>query len=188
MAPASPKPGHGQRAPSSSRAHFLNRLLSGWEISGVTTSASGTPFSVLNNNNALGILPGQVSTVEGSQRVSVNPGGTFPQVSTPTSPNPNAYFIVNAANSGITGNLGANTLRTGRNNRTDLGLVKNLRTFGESQKLQFRVDVFNVFNHRNFTSIPSNSLGNTNNLFNFLNFGQTNVGGRGFQFGARYFF
>jgi hypothetical protein len=167
---------------------FANRILSGWEISGVTTSASGTPYSVLSTNNALGILAGQVSTVEGSQRVSVNPNGIYPLVSTPTAPVANAYFIVNAANSGILGTLGANTQRTGTTNRTDLGLVKNIRTFGESQRLQLRVDIFNVFNHRNFTLIPANSLGNTNNLTQFLNLGLTNVTGRTFQMGARYFF
>ena len=166
----------------------LNRVLSGWEISGVTTLADGTPFSIISTNNALGILAGQVSTVEGSQRVSVNPAGIFPLVSTPTTPVPNAYFIVNAANSGIIGSLGANTQRTGGTIRTDLGVVKNIKTFGESQRLQLRADIFNLFNRRNFTTIPANTLGNTNNLVNFLNFGLTNVGGRGFQFGARYFF
>src|ERR1051325_3104257 len=98
-------------------------------------------FSVLSTNNALGILPGQVSTVEGSQRVSVNPNGIYPLVSTPTTPVANAYFIVNAANSGILGTLGANTQRTGTTNNTDLGLVKNIRTFGESQRLQLRLDI-----------------------------------------------
>jgi outer membrane receptor protein involved in Fe transport len=167
---------------------FLNRIFSSWELAGVTVSSSGTPFHVLNLNNALGILPGQISTVEGSQRVSINPLGQFPLVSTPTTPVANAYFIVHAANSGIVGNMGANTLRTGTTNNTNLGLIKNIRTFGDSQKLQLRLDVFNIFNHRNFTTIPTNSLGNTNNLTNFLNFGLTNIGGRGFQFGARYFF
>jgi outer membrane receptor protein involved in Fe transport len=166
----------------------LSRVLGGWQISGVTTIASGTPYTVFNANNALGILPGQISTVEGSQRVSVNLGGQYPLVSTPTAPNPNAYFIVNAANSGIVGNLGANTERTGGTNRTDMALAKNIRTFGESQRLQFRMDVFNVFNRRNFTVIPSNFVGNTVNTDLFLNLGRTNVTGRGFTFGARYYF
>jgi hypothetical protein len=69
-----------------------------------------------------------------------------------------------------------------------MGVVKNIRTFSESQKLQLRVDSFNLFGHRNFTTIPTNSLGNTNNLTNFLNFGLTNISGRTFQFGMRYFF
>lgn len=167
---------------------ILNRILGGWQISGVTTLADGTPFSVLNANNALGILPGQISTVELSQRVSVNPQGQYPLVSTPTNPNPNAYFIVNAANSGIFGTLGANTERTGGTIRTDAALAKNIRTFGENQRLQLRMDIFNLFNRRNFTVIPSNTIGNTFNPDLFLNLGQTNVGGRGFTFGARYYF
>lgn len=165
-----------------------SRVFGGWQISAVATYASGTPFSVLSANNALGILPGQVSTVEGSQRVSVNPAGIYPLVSTPTAPNPNAYFIVNAVNSGILGSLGANTERTGTTQNWNMAAVKNFQTFGERQRLQFRVEVFNVFNHRNFTLIPSNTIGNTVNTTTFLNKGFTNVAGRGFTFGARYFF
>lgn len=164
-----------------------SRILNGWQISAIGTYASGTPFSVLNANNALGILPGQISTVELSQRVSVNPSGIYPLVSTPTSPNANAYFIVNAANSGILGNLGANTERTGDTQRWDTALVKNIRTFGEHQRLQLRMEVFNLFNRRNFTVIPANTIGNTVNTTTFLNLGFTNVTGRTFTFGARYF-
>lgn len=167
---------------------FAGRILNGWQLSAVGTYASGTPFTVLSANNALGILPGQVSTVEGSQRVSVNPNGIYPLVSTPTLPVANAYFIVNNANSGIRGTLGANTERTGGTQNWNLAAVKNIRTFGERQRLQLRAEIFNLFNHRNFTVIPANSLGNSPNLTTFLNLGFTNVGGRGFTFGARYFF
>lgn len=168
--------------------NVLSRVFGGWQLSGVGTLASGTPYSVLNANNALGILPGQISTVEGSQRVSVNPNGTYPLVSTPTAPNPNAYFIVNAANSGILGNLGANSQRTGDTHNLNLAAVKNIRTFGERQRLQLRAEIFNVFNRRNFTVIPSNTVGNTVNYDLFLNLGRTNVSGREFLFGLRYFF
>lgn len=166
----------------------LNRVFGGWQLSGITTYASGTPYSVLSANNALGITPGQVSTVEGSQRVSVNPAGIYPLVSTPTAPNPNAYFIVNPTSSGILGNLGANTQRTGKTRNWDMAAVKDIRTFGETQKLQLRAEVSNLFNQRNFTLIPANTIGNTINTDTFLNLGQTNVPGRAFSFGARYFF
>ena len=166
----------------------LNRVFGGWQLAAVGTYASGTPYTVFNANNALGILAGQITTVAGSQRVSVNPNGQYPLVSTPTSPNPNAYFIVNAANSGIVGNLGANSERTGGTQNWNFSGVKNIRTFGETQRLQLRAEVFNAFNHRNFTVIPSNTIGNTVNTQLFLNLGQTNVAGRSFIFGARYFF
>lgn len=167
---------------------FLNRIFSEWQLSGVTTYASGTPFTVFNANNALGILAGQIGTVAGSQRVSVNPSGQYPLVSTPTNPNPNAYFIVNAANSGIVGNLGANTERTGDTKLWNMALSKNFKTYGETQKLQLRMEVFNVFNRRNFTVIPTNTIGNTVDTALFLNLGRTNVSGRNFLFGARYSF
>jgi Carboxypeptidase regulatory-like domain/TonB dependent receptor/TonB-dependent Receptor Plug Domain len=176
-------------SPEVFRSHsFLNRVFSGWELAGVTTLASGTPYTVFSGNNALGILAGQVSTVEGSQRVSVNPAGIYPLVSTPTAPVANAYFIVNAANSGIVGSLGSNTQRTGGTQNSNLSVVKNIRTVGETQRLQLRMEVFDLFNHRNFTIIPSNTAGNTINATTFLNLGQTNVVGRTFLFGARYFF
>lgn len=112
---------------------------------------------------------------------------------------------------GIFGNLGANTERTPSTFNTDFALVKNIRTFGERQRLQLRVEVFNAFNRRNFTIIPTNTLApqayttdnttpqgqaiqssffdpNTFNNSNFLQYGLTNVGGRTFNFGARYFF
>jgi hypothetical protein len=66
--------------------------------------------------------------------------------------------------------------------------VKNFRVFGESQKLQLRAEIFNVFNHRNFTVIPSRVLAATSDPTLFLNYGRTNVTGRQFLFGARYFF
>jgi len=175
---------------------FGSRLLNGWQISAVGTYASGTPYSVLSANNALGILPGQISTVEGSQRVSVNPGGQFPLVSIPTScangvptgGNPNAYFILNCPSSGILGSLGANTQRTGTTQNWNTALAKNIRTFGERQRLQLRMEVFNLFNHRNFTANPSNTVSSTLNTTTFLNLGFTNVSGRSFTFGARYYF
>jgi len=170
----------------------VDRAINGWEVSGVTTIADGTPYSVLNANNALGILPGQVNTVERSQRVTLNPNGIFPLVSATNAQgvpvNPNARFIVNANNSGIGGTLGANTQRTGGINNTNLALVKNVKTL-ESQSLQIRWEVFDVFNRRNFTSIPANTASNNTNLDTFLNLGRANnIVGRSMLFTARYIF
>jgi outer membrane receptor protein involved in Fe transport len=177
----------------------LDRLFSEWQLSTVTTLASGTPFSILNANNALGILPSQISTVQFSQRVGVNPNGTPGTLTDTTAAgvplNPNAYYIVYRGNTGILGNLASNSARTPSTYNTNLGVVKNVRTFGETQRLQLRLEIFNLFNRRNFTVIPTNTLfspgaGQTIEQANstFLNFGLTNVGGRGFTFGARYFF
>jgi outer membrane receptor protein involved in Fe transport len=171
---------------------FLGYLSQGWELSGVTVLADGTPYSVLNANNALGILPGQISTVELSQRVSLNPAGAPGTVTTASATgvptNSSARYIVLPTNSGLLGTLGANTQRTGGTINTDFALVKNFKTFSESQRLQFRWEMFNVFNRRNFTAIPSNVASNNTNLDLFLNLGRTNVGGRSMLFTMRYFF
>ncbi|AEP12594.1 TonB-dependent Receptor Plug Domain protein [Chloracidobacterium thermophilum B] len=166
---------------------FFDRLINGWAMSGISTFSSGTPFSVLNAFNALGILPGQISTVELSQRVSINPAGQpgtatgFPGVTNP-------FYVANPVNSGINGNSGRNILRTGGVASTDFAFVKRFRTFGERQALEVRWEVFNVFNRRNFTVIPSNTVNNATNPALFLNLGQTNVGGRSMIFTARYIF
>lgn len=42
---------------------LLNSIFGGWQLSTVTTAASGTPFSILASNNAAGIGSSQISTV-----------------------------------------------------------------------------------------------------------------------------
>jgi outer membrane receptor protein involved in Fe transport len=193
---------------------ILNRVFSGWELSSVTTYASGTPYSVLSSTNALGILAGQISTITLSQRVGFNPNGaagTFTTANALGVPvNSAARYILYPANSGILGSLGANSERTGNTRNTNMAVVKNIRTFGETQRLQLRAEITNLFNHRNFTLIPggasTNTLSSTTTAGAFLNLGlATGTGGgmvanaykdattngttgRQFLFGLRYFF
>lgn len=161
----------------------MGRIVDGWQLSGITTYSSGTPFSVLNGFNPLGILPGQISTVNLSQRAGYNPSGTPGTGSSPSVTNP--MWIAYGNNTGLIG-AGANILRTGGTANYDAAIGKSIRTFGENQSLQFRWEVFNVFNHRNFTTIPANSVSSSTNNTTFLNLGQTNVGGRSMLFGVRY--
>lgn len=165
---------------------IMNRILGGWQISGIGVLATGIPYTVLNSANAMGILPGQISTVELSQRASINLSGTYPL---PTAANvPNPFYVFNPTNSGIVGTAGRNTERVGDTRNLDAALVKNIRTFGESQSLQLRWEVFNVFMYRNFTVIPARTVSNATNVDTFLNLGQTNVGGRSMIMTVRYIF
>jgi hypothetical protein len=166
---------------------LLGRALGGWEIAGVTTESSGVPFTVYNSNNALGTINnGQLATVTSNQRVSINPSGVPGTATSAGLANP--YYIANPVNSGIIGNLGRNTLRTGGTNNFDVSLQKAVRLFGERHAMQFRWELFDVMNHRNFITIPSNTASNATNLTTFLNLGQTSVVGRTMQFLVRYSF
>jgi outer membrane receptor protein involved in Fe transport len=172
---------------------ILNRIFSGYEVSSITTIASGIPFTIYNANNAAGILSSQISTVFLSQHVGLNPNGTAGTFTTASAAgvpvDPNAQYIIYPANSGIFGSLGANTERTPSTNRTDLAVSKRIRTFGETQNLRLGVEVFNLFNRRNFTVIPTNTLSATTTAASFLNYGLVNtITGRTFTFGARYEF
>jgi len=171
----------------------FDRAINGWELAGITTFASGTPYSILNASNALGILTGQIAPITDSQRVTLNLNGVFPSFSAfnPTTgqfTNPNARFLAFPINSGVVGSLGANTQRTGGINNTNLAVIKNVKTYRENQSLQIRWEVTNVFNHRNFTVIPLNTVSSSTAPDQFLNLGQQNVTGRSMLFTARYIF
>jgi hypothetical protein len=161
----------------------MGRLVDGWQLSGITTYSTGTPFSVLNAFNPLGILPGQISTIHLSQRAGYNPSGTPGTGSASGVTNP--MWVAYGSNTGLIG-AGANMLRTGGTADYDAAIGKSIRTFGESQSLQIRWEVFNVFNHRNFTTNPASTVSSSTNNTTFLNLGQTSVGGRSMLFGVRY--
>lgn len=167
----------------------LGRFLGGWELSGITTVSSGIPFTIFNADNALGILPGAVTTVEASQRASVNLNGVRPNPTSRTLPAAQWYFVNNGTNSGIIGTAGRNTERTGGTVNFDSALVKNIPIRAEgSHRLQIRWELFNLLNHRNFTVIPMNTVNSATDTFRFLNLGQTTVSGRSMIFNLRYMF
>lgn len=167
----------------------FGRVLGGWELSGVTTIAQGTPYTILNAENALGILPGAVSTVEGSQRASVLLGGTRPLPSSKAVPQSQWYFVNNTTNSGIIGTAGRNTERVGRTVNFDTALAKRIRTIGERQSLQLRWELFNLLNHRNFSALPPvYTVSSDTDPARFMNLGQANVSGRTMLFSLRYQF
>jgi hypothetical protein len=88
-------------------------------------------------------------------------------------------FIVNGPGAALKfgtpfGNVGRNTFRGDRNERVDLSIFKNFR-ITERFKFQYRLQMFNAFNHP-FFGIP-NSINVDNAGTTFFNF-QENDGGR----------
>lgn len=151
-------------------------LIGGWQLSGITTYATGTPFSVINGGGAdgtgsadnagvgdgLGI--GSYADVIGKARVGkpfVAPGGNNVG---PLLLNPGAF----TAPRGLTfGNSGRNYLRNPSRINFNMSLFKHFKPIGERLDIEFRVEAYNVFNHTQFRITDPANPGNTgNNIIN----------------------
>ncbi|MEM7354995.1 MAG: TonB-dependent receptor [Acidobacteriota bacterium] len=124
------------------------RWLDGWQISGVTSIRSGSPFTVENafDRARTGKL-GPFLT----DRPDVNPGVTDVIQGGPIQYfNPNAFALQPA---GFYGNSQRNGLEGPGLQNWDVSIVKNT-PLADGVNLQIRLDVFNLFNHTNF-SVPT---------------------------------
>jgi hypothetical protein len=143
--------------------HFIGggdiakRFTAGWELSGVSTFATGEPVTLNENddNSLLGAFNANVDVPSyannGSKLfVSKNPRKGLP------------YFNPNFFTPEPLGQVG-NAMRryfTGPGiDNYDMALAKST-TVTESTKLQFRAEAFNVFNHTQFKN-PSGLVNNT---------------------------
>ena len=145
------------------RGGWVNQVLGGWNINGVTTYQSGLPLGItsrFNNLNAFGgrqtpnRVAGQKPLTEGP--VEQRLGGRF--ASQP-------YFNVNAfaqPEPFMFGDMG-NFMPDAREPifvNWDVSILKDF-PFNERIRLQFRAEFFNFFNHTVFRR-PNTSFGNNN--------------------------
>jgi hypothetical protein len=146
----------------------VKQIVNGWELSGMIRSQSGMPVNVTSNGNLMG----------------VNLGSQYPNlVGDPYSGQNNFQWLNPAAFArpadGSFGNLGRNALRLPAVRNVDVNLVKNF-IFTETVKLQFRCEVFNLFNHPELWSINSGFSGDNPGSgisASAANFGQPASGG-----------
>jgi Carboxypeptidase regulatory-like domain len=139
-------------------SRFLKGLLNNWEWSGKWFWRSGLPFSVTDNNTALGNYSDTIlATPNGGQG---QPGPC--NESAAVTPCLNANAFVNGASSTFTG---YNTLSAQTRNQfrgphyfdMDMNLYRTF-SFGEQRKLKIGMQAFNVFNHPNF-GLPDSGMG-----------------------------
>jgi len=137
-----------------------NRLVSGWQISGIVSYTSGLPFTVFQGLDTLGFGTGVANPrpnfVGSGNPVTGNPGGLYF--------NPNAFV---AAPLGTFGNSGRLSLRGPAFNDTDLAVTKDTK-IRENVGLQFRAEFFNIFNHVNW-GVPIMGNGSANLFTAFAN-------------------
>jgi len=169
--PGSPPAGGGNASFTPTASPLLNTFLGGWQLSGITTFQSGTPFSVINGGDYTGTAPadnagvanglgiGSYADVVGNahgQRPFVSPG----QNEGPLLLNPGAF----TAPRGLTfGNSGRNYLRNPSRTNFNMSLLKHFQPFGKGRDLEFRLEAFNVFNHTQFRITDPSHPGNTGN-------------------------
>ena len=132
---------------------LLHEAIGGWEVSGITTFATGLPVTLSENDD---------NSLTGSQADLPNydpSGGHLVLNKNPRSGQ--MYFNTNLFSLESLGTFGNSQRRffhgPGLNN-TDLALLKAFN-FTETAKLQFRAEAFNVFNHAQFNG-PSGNINN----------------------------
>jgi hypothetical protein len=153
---------------------LTNKILGGWQWSGIVTVQSGTPFSPANGvfgDNA-GVANGvSVGSAQSYADVIANPSASVPTAKYDGFGrlyyNPSAY----AAPQGLTfGTAGRNSLINPHRTNVDMAIFKHF-AIKESMAFEFRAEAFNVFNHIEYAwlggdtgSAASNSpFGSANN-------------------------
>jgi hypothetical protein len=131
---------------------ILQRVVSGWEVSGIVTLQSGMPFTINSGRDV-------ANTGSGSQRPDRIASG---ELSNPTI---NEWFDTSAfvLNAPYTwGNSGRNILYTDGLKTWDASLLRNF-AIREGMRLQLRGEFFNVLNHPDFgtpvTNLSSSNFG-----------------------------
>jgi hypothetical protein len=176
-----------------------NRLVSGWQVSGILSVNSGLPVNPID-----GLNPTQANLggIQGDRPDYSNAPGCHPYqiIDKPIgglgSPqqweNPGCYT---PQPFGTLGNVGRDSVPGPKLVNLDLGALKDTK-LTERLNVQFRADIFNIVNHTNFAN-PNAGVGmfsgtaGTSNIFIAGNAGQidaTDTPSRQIQFALKFIF
>lgn len=146
--------------PSLNNSNRLMRtVLGGWEYASIVTIGSGSSLTPRIQNNSPGIPNGLAGTAtnQANERPNRVPG--VPCTIDSDDPlqiiNPAAFTLV-GARIGEPGNASRGSCLGPKLNNFDMSFYKNFspswlrRPFGEGARVQFRLEMFNAFNHAQF--------------------------------------
>ncbi|HXJ86145.1 MAG TPA: hypothetical protein VMS18_04965, partial [Candidatus Binatia bacterium] len=178
-----------------SQTGVIGRLLGGWQVGGLLTMQSGTPFGVLNGSDPTAALSGIDALVGDPIRPNLNTDLPISRMSiqrllqaggaslfSTLPPCTRIGTTLTCAPGDRFGNVGRNVLRADGIGNLDLSISKTTR-IAEGHTLQFRVDFFNLTNTRNF-GIPEARISNSG----FLDEKSTDGGNRRIFLGLKYSF
>jgi hypothetical protein len=202
---------------------LAGRFLNGWQINGTYLAQSGQPVTVLSGRDANGDFDaaadrailnpnGSGLTGTGVNYVLRNPGTGATSIVSSIPPdysldyqvvgyvarNPNARFVVAMPGTPDDGRrVGRNTIRTPGLNNWNLSVFKSF-SLRENKTLQYRIEFYNAFNHRQYSlGLPSyrhlfdNALSTTYSnasALQFLDAGQFSGGNRSIQMSLKFTF
>jgi Carboxypeptidase regulatory-like domain/TonB dependent receptor len=140
--------------------NWYGHFLGNWQVNGITTLMSNTPFTVYDSSNPS--LQGSAPEISGffSSRPNIvgdpNSGACPGGIPVRTAA---CWFNTNAfahAATGQFGDVGRNTLDGPAFQQWDFSAIKTI-PIRERMSVQFRAEVFNIFNNVNF-ELPNNDI------------------------------
>jgi hypothetical protein len=165
-----------------SHSHLDNRVvdavLGGWHVGGIYTLASGFPFSAYQNDD-----PSNTGTQGIPRPNQLRDGNLSRGERTPQHWFDLSAFGLLPDDAFVFGNAPRNSLIGPGQNVFDFELRKEFK-LTESQRLEFRTEFFNVFNHANYSQ-PDNFIDDGDSAATIMS---TAIPMRQIQFGLKYSF
>jgi Carboxypeptidase regulatory-like domain len=151
---------------------ILNRVVNGWQISGIATWQSGFPINLQDSNTLSLTCSGAYSFYGCPDRPDLV---SIPTVMDPRASAKHYYFNPSAFTDnavGTLGNVGRGFLTGPTYSNVDFSLQKNT-PITEGKALQLRVELYNLFNHTNFANpsgdVASSRFGQVRGIRSFTN-------------------
>ncbi len=152
----------------------MSHLIGGWRLSGVANLRSGRPFTIKAGSNSTllggprggGLVSAFADcladgSLAGSSSQSIDKWYDTTDYSVPTAANPTKLDSKgNPVIEGRLGNCGRNTVRGPDYVNFDFALGRSFEYFGEGRHLEFRWEMFNVFNTPQF-GFPGTDVSST---------------------------
>ncbi len=145
---------------------FVGKTLGGWQASGIITFNTGLPFSPATSSLDYAGL-GLINTGPTARpNLRCDPNLNAPQ--TVAQYYNTACFQTNPPLTGegstglqnTPGNSGRGVIQGPPTTRVDFTMAKNIR-FKETRQVQFRAEMFNIFNHTNYRTFTSTNVTST---------------------------
>jgi hypothetical protein len=148
---------------------FTRKVFDGWQLSGITAFASGTPsgisYSIAGNPDLTGGGDGA--------RLWVNQNPILPRGERTFDRRFNTAAFA-APKRGEFGNALKDVIRNPGTNNRDISIFKNFNLKSETRYLQLRWEIYNVFNHTQYSSVNTSATFNAAGVQTNSQFGRIN--------------